>query len=79
MWKFTSIGKRPKLKDPILIAGLPGIGNVGKIAADFLIDNLGARKIYDIFSHSFPNSVFVGEDNLIELITISKICPSTAV
>ena len=25
--------KRPKLKDPILIGGLPGIGNVGKIAA----------------------------------------------
>ena len=71
MWKFSPVGKKPKLKNPTLIAGLPGIGNVGKIAADFLTDSLGAKKIYDIFSYTFPNSVFVREDNLVELISIS--------
>ncbi|MCL4480538.1 MAG: proteasome assembly chaperone family protein, partial [Candidatus Thermoplasmatota archaeon] len=25
--------KKPKLSNPVLIGGLPGIGNVGKIAA----------------------------------------------
>lgn len=71
MWRFTPIGTKPKLKNPILIAGLPGIGNVGKIAADYLVDSLEAKKIYDIFSDSFPNSVFVNDDNLVELISIS--------
>lgn len=71
MWRFTPVGKKPKLKDPILFVGLPGIGNVGKIAVDFLVDNLQAKKIYDIFSYTFPNSAFVTEENLIELISIS--------
>ena len=34
---------RPKLKNPILIEGLPGMGNVGKIAVDFMIENLKTR------------------------------------
>jgi uncharacterized protein (TIGR00162 family) len=70
-WQIDLIGKKPNLKNPILIEGLPGIGNVGKIAADFLVDELKAKKIYDIFSYSFPHSVFVGEDNLVELPNIS--------
>ncbi len=60
----------PKLRDPILIAGLPGIGNVGKIAVDFLIDELGACKFGEIFSPTLPNAVFVTEENLVELPAI---------
>jgi len=69
-WKIKQIGKKPKLKDPILIEGLPGIGNVGKVAVDFLIDELGAVKLYDLFSYTFPHSVFVNENNLVELPSI---------
>lgn len=70
-WKFELVSKSvPKLDRPILIIGLPGIGNVGKIAADFLIDETKARLIYNIFSYDLPNSVFVNDDNLIELPTI---------
>ena len=57
--------KKVKLKNPILLEGLPGIGNVGKIAADFLTENIKAKKIMEIYSHYFPHSVFVNEDNLI--------------
>ena len=57
----------PKTNNPILIEGLPGIGNVGKIAADFLVESLNAKKIYEIYSYSFPHSVFVNEENLVEL------------
>ncbi|MEM3126533.1 MAG: PAC2 family protein, partial [Candidatus Woesearchaeota archaeon] len=67
-WHVSQIPKKlPEIKNPILFEGLPGIGNVGKIAIDFLIDELKAKKIYEIYSHSFPNSVFVNEKNLVEL------------
>ena len=59
--------EKPKLKNPILIEGLPGIGNVGKIAVDFIIDAVDAKKMLEIHSSSFPHSVFVNEENLIDL------------
>ena len=71
-WKITkTVKKMPKLKRPILIEGLPGIGNVGKVAVDFIIDELKAKKLYDIFSYTFPHSVFVNEKNLVSLPQIS--------
>ena len=66
-WKFEQMGKIPKLNKPVFIEGLPGIGNVGKVAVDFLIDELKAKKMYEITSYTFPHSVFVNEDNLVEL------------
>jgi uncharacterized protein (TIGR00162 family) len=63
--------KKPRIKNPILIEGLPGIGNVGKIAIDFIIENLKAKKIISIESYNYPHSVFVNEDNMIELPVIS--------
>jgi len=69
-WKIEYSAKMPKLKKPILIEGLPGIGNVGKVALDFILDEVGAKKLLEFVSPNFPNSVFVNEDNLIELPTI---------
>ncbi len=67
-WHFKLATKRmPKLRKPVLIEGLPGIGNVGKVAVDFMIDSKNAKKLYDVFSYSFPHSVFVNENNLVEL------------
>ncbi len=65
-WTFDNL-KKVKLNNPILIEGLPGIGNVGKIAVDFLIDELKAEKLCNVFSNTLPNSVFVNEQNLVEL------------
>ncbi len=70
LWKLNYVCKKPALKNPILIEGLPGIGNVGKIALDFMIDELGAKKIGEFHSYAFPHSVFVNEDNLVELPVI---------
>ena len=58
---------KPDLKRPVFIEGLPGIGNVGKIAADFIVDNLKAKKFLEIHSTTFPHSVFVNEKNLIDM------------
>jgi|TARA_B100002003_G_C14120155_1_gene538733 uncharacterized protein (TIGR00162 family) len=70
-WEIKKTGTLKNLKNTILIEGLPGIGNVGKIAADFIVEEIKAKKVYDLFSNSFPHSVFVNEDNLIDLPTIS--------
>lgn len=67
-WRFEPfLKKMPKLNDPVLVVGLPGIGNVGKVAADFIIDEIKAKPLYNVFSYELPNSVFVNEDNLVEL------------
>ncbi|MBW2990356.1 PAC2 family protein [Candidatus Woesearchaeota archaeon] len=65
-WKINIL-KRVKLDKPVLIEGMPGIGNVGKVAADILVEQVKAVKIISFFSYSLPNSVFVNEDNLVEL------------
>src|SRR3989338_7738507 len=66
-WQITRTSKIKKVKRSVFIEGLPGIGNVGKVAVDFLIDDLKAVKLYEITSYTFPHSVFVNEDNLVEL------------
>ncbi|MEW6221830.1 MAG: PAC2 family protein [Candidatus Hadarchaeota archaeon] len=45
---------KPKLKNPAMVAGLPGIANVGKVAAEFLIHDLGAQKFLELTSEHFP-------------------------
>lgn len=64
--KFT---EKPELKDPIFIEGLPGVGNVGKLAAEHLIDQLKAVKFADIISKFFPPQVIVKDDGLIHLVS----------
>lgn len=67
-WEITQECKTlPVLNNPVLIEGLPGIGNVGKIAVDFLVEELKAIKLYSFFSHKFPHSVFVTVNNLVEM------------
>jgi len=66
-WQAVWSGKQPKHGDYVLVEGLPGIGNVGKLTIDFLIDTLKAKKIVDFRSHNLPHSVFVNEKGLVEL------------
>ena len=69
-WKFILKDKKPKLKNPILIEGLPGVGNVGKIAVDFVIDELKAKKLGEFKSNMMPNSIFINDDDEIDMPTI---------
>jgi len=59
--------KKKKLKNAVLITGLPGIGLVGKIAVDYLLKQFKPEKIADIYSDSFPPSVHT-EKGVMELI-----------
>jgi hypothetical protein len=62
---FTS---KPKIKSPIVIEGLPGIGLVGKIAADHLLSIKKAKKFCDIYSPHFPPQVITDEDGYVRLV-----------
>jgi uncharacterized protein (TIGR00162 family) len=57
---------KPKLKDPVLIEGLPGIGQVGKIATEYLEEQLKAKKFATLYSHTFPPQVLVKKNGTIE-------------
>ena len=55
-----------ELDNPIFIEALPGLGHVGKLAADHLIDELGAKKFAEIYSPTFPPQVLVKDEGIIE-------------
>ncbi|HTT35371.1 MAG TPA: proteasome assembly chaperone family protein [Thermoplasmata archaeon] len=57
-----------ELTDPVLIEGLPGVGNVGKLAADYLRDQLKARALATVHSKFFPPQVYVNEEGIIRLV-----------
>ncbi len=54
MADFAVYDSKPELREPIVIVGLPGIGGVGKTAADFIADKLGSFRIARIFSPELP-------------------------
>jgi len=48
-----------KLRSPVLVVGLPGIGLVGKLAADHMIKELKCEKIAELYSPHFPHQVLM--------------------
>jgi len=61
--------KVSNLVNPILIEGLPGIGFVGKLAAEHLVSELKAKKIATLYSYHFPHQVMINKDGTIKMIT----------
>jgi len=57
----------PVLKNPIFVQGLPGFGNVGKIAAHLLIKFCGAKPFAELYSPSFPDYVSVNSKGICRL------------
>ena len=55
-----------ELENPIFIEALPGLGHVGKLAADHMIDELQATKFAEIYSPTFPPQVLIKEEGIIE-------------
>ena len=61
--------EKVELRSPILVEGLPGVGNVGKLAADYLRDQLPAKPLATIHSKFFPPQVYVNEEGIIRLVS----------
>lgn len=59
--------EKPKLRNSILIEGLPGIGLVGKLAADHMLDELKAKKFAEFYSPYLPPQISIKDDGTIKL------------
>jgi uncharacterized protein len=57
------------LDSPIMLEGLPGVGNVGKLAAEHLIAEVKAEKFASIYSKYFPPQVMVEENGVSRLVS----------
>ncbi|MDD1668588.1 MAG: proteasome assembly chaperone family protein [Methanomicrobiales archaeon] len=51
----------------ILIEGLPGIGHVGKLVAEHMIEEFHAEKVAELFSLHFPPQVIIEPDGVARL------------
>lgn len=57
----------PAFKNPVFVQGLPGFGNVGRIAAQLLIKFCGAKPFAELYSPSFPDYVTVNSKGICRL------------
>jgi len=55
---------QPDVESPILISGLPGFGNIGKIVAHLLIEFFRARPFAELYSPSFPDIVLIDQNGI---------------
>jgi uncharacterized protein len=60
--------KTPSLNSPYLICGFPGTGLVGKLAVDYLIKELGAIHMADVFSSYFSPQVVIQADGTTNIV-----------
>ncbi len=57
----------PDLEDPVLVEGLPGVGHVGKLAGEYLVEELDSDVVCRVYSTHFPPQVTV-EDGRTSLV-----------
>ena len=60
--------EKPKLRNPLFIEGLPGVGNVGRIAAGYLVEQLDAKKFAELFSSHFMPFVLLHESSAVHVL-----------
>ena len=58
------VDKKPKLKNPVCIVGLPGIGNIGRIAVGYAVQQLKAKKFAELYSPNFFPFVMIHENKI---------------
>ncbi|MGQ4833122.1 MAG: PAC2 family protein [Candidatus Asgardarchaeia archaeon] len=62
---------KEELRSPIVVIGLPGIGLVGKIAVDTIIEYSNPKKIADLYPFDFPPRVVVDSNGIPKAIKVS--------
>jgi len=62
--------KKVEFKKPILVAGFPGLGYVGKLAVTHMVRVLKAEKLAELYSTHFPHHVLSDDRGLVRLLRI---------
>jgi hypothetical protein len=57
----------PTLDNPVFVQGLPGFGNVGRIAAHLLIKFCDAKLFAELYSPSFPDYISIDSKGIASL------------
>jgi uncharacterized protein (TIGR00162 family) len=55
------------LDEPVLVEGLPGVGHVGKLVAEHVVDEAGGDLVRRVYAEHFPPQVTVGEGGRTDL------------
>lgn len=66
--KIKVLKELPKLRNPIFVEGLPGVGNVGRIAVGYLIEELEAEKFAELFSPHFMPFVLIDQSSAVHVL-----------
>lgn len=61
----------PELDRPTLIEGLPGVGHVGKLAVEHLLQEGDPQLVRELYSEHFPPQVSVDSDGIASLPSMS--------
>lgn len=56
-----------KLNNPVLVEGFPGLGYIGRIAIIYLVKQLKAQPLSELYSPYFPYHVIVGSSGRVRL------------
>lgn len=59
--------EKPKLNNPVLVEGLPGVGNIGRVAVGYLVEELKAKKFATMYSEWFFPFVMLQENYIVHL------------
>ena len=62
------ISKKIESKEFVLVCGLPGAAYIGKLSVDYLIQQLNAELVGEVYSKYFPPYVLIGNDGVVELL-----------
>jgi hypothetical protein len=60
-----------EFESPVMVEGLPGVGNVGKLAAEHMVEQVKAVKFAEIYSKFFPPQVLLDDEGVIRLVSNS--------
>jgi uncharacterized protein (TIGR00162 family) len=60
--------KKFSTKKFTLVSGLPGIAYIGKLSVDYLVQQLKAELVAEVYSKYFPPYVLIRKDGLVELL-----------
>lgn len=65
--KIVELSK-PKLNNPLFVEGLPGVGNVGRIAAGYLSEEIKAKKFAELISDHFMPFVLMHPSSSVHVL-----------